>query len=184
MEPDQAYFERIPWCAELLKDPEIVITAADAREYKDNSEGVFFGKTLKTDDTVRACLTFYKRPASSPPTAVKEVNTLLSLNYGLNGMPHVAHGGLVATIVDEVMGILLASFNESIGYIASPIATADLTVTYLKPVATPQTVLVRARLREARGRKYVTESTVEDSSGTVLAKAKALWIELRTSEKL
>jgi acyl-coenzyme A thioesterase PaaI-like protein len=99
------------------------------------------------------------------------VSTLLSLDYGLNGMPHIAHGGLVATIVDEVIGILLASFNKSIGYIDSPIATANLTVTYLKLVA-PQTVLVKARLREARGRKYVTEWTVQDRSASSRRMAK------------
>lgn len=32
----------------------------------------------------------------------------------LNGYPHLCHGGIVATIMDEVMGTLLA-VNKSLG---------------------------------------------------------------------
>jgi acyl-coenzyme A thioesterase PaaI-like protein len=184
MEPDQAYFQAIPWCAELLRNPEFIITATDSRQYKESTEDALFGKTLKTDDTIRACLTFYKRPASGAPARIEEANTLLSLDYGVNGWPHVAHGGMVATIMDEAMGTL-TTLNRPLGFISGPIVTASLNITYLKPVATPQIVLVSVRLREVQGRKYFIDSMVRDGTGTVLAKAEAVWVRPKQSgEKL
>src|SRR5438477_8666761 len=104
--PDQDHFHSIPWCAKLLNEPEFIITPTFSRQYKESTEDALFAKTLKTDDTIGACLSLYKRPASGV-SRINEVRTLLSLGYGVNGNSHLCHGGIVATIIDEVMGILL-----------------------------------------------------------------------------
>ncbi|KAH8655111.1 HotDog domain-containing protein [Tricladium varicosporioides] len=165
----------IPWCATLLDDPDIVITPTISREPKHSTEDALFAETLKTDSTISACLTFHPRP--SPPTAlISQISTLVTLEQGVNGYPHMAHGGLVGFLFDEIMGLVL-SMNKSRGAIFNQIiVTAELTVKYLKPVATPQTVLVTVWLKEIVGRKIGLQATMKDSKGTELAKADGLWI--------
>lgn len=106
------------------------------------TEDALFAETLKSDETICAFSSFYTQPA--PGVAqIDEVHTLLSLGYRLNGYPHLCHDGIVVTIIDEAMGTLLV-VNKSLrnADIESAPVTAYLNVIYLKPVATPQTVLV------------------------------------------
>jgi acyl-coenzyme A thioesterase PaaI-like protein len=181
-EPDLAHFQNIPWCAKLLSSPNVVITPTNSREYKASTEDALFAETFKTDDTISACLSFYSRPAPESPR-IEEIHTLLTLGYRLNGYPARAHGGVVATLIDEVMGSLL-SVNKKLGLGATQgdTVTAYLNVTYLKPVGTPGTVLVSARFKEVTGRKHFLEATIKDGSGEVLAKSEALWIGLERSK--
>lgn len=176
MRADLAYFQSIPWSARLLEDSDIVITPTYSREYKASTEDSLFAETLKTEDTIRACLSFYKQQAVESER-IDAVHTLLSLGHGVNGYPRVAHGGIIATIVDEVMGILI-SINKERGLESTQgdTVTAYLHVNYLKPVATPQAVLVSAKFREIAGRKHYIDGIVKDGSGTVLITAEALWI--------
>jgi acyl-coenzyme A thioesterase PaaI-like protein len=180
-EPDLAHFQNIPWCAQLLSSSNIVITPTNSREYKASTEDALFAETFKTDDTIRACLSFYSRPAPGIPR-IEEIHTLLALGYRLNGYPARAHGGVIATLIDEEMGMLL-SVNKKLGFLGTQgdTVTAYLNVTYLKPVETPGTVLVSARFREVTGRKYFLEAMIKAGSGEVLAKAEALWIGLEKS---
>lgn len=182
---DQNYFQSIPWCAKLLGEPNLVITPAFSRQYKESTEDALFAETLKSDETIRAYLSFYRRPAPGIGR-IDEVYALLSLGYGVNGYPHVCHGGIVATIMDEIMGSLL-TVNRSLGNadINDSAVTAYLNSTYLKPVATPQVILVTARFREVKGKKYYIDATVKDHCGAVLASAESLWIGLtKSKEKL
>jgi thioesterase superfamily protein 4 len=39
----------------------------------------------------------------------EEVRMIVELGDGLNGFPKVAHGGFVATMLDEVMGVLITT---------------------------------------------------------------------------
>lgn len=175
-EPDLAYFKTIPWCARLLSSTDIIITSTDSRQYKESTEDSLLAETFKTDSTIKACLSFYRWPGAGA-SRIDEIHTFLSLGHRLNGFPGIAHGGVVATVHDEVMGILLA-VNKKFGLAAaqSDTVTAYLNVTYLKPVTTPQTVLASARFREVAGRKLFLETTIQDESGETLSKSEALWI--------
>ena len=59
--------------------------------------------------------------------------------------------------------------------------TAELTVKYLKPVSTPQTVRVKVWFSRTEGRKFWMEGTIEDKSSTVLARGEALFVRIRKS---
>jgi acyl-coenzyme A thioesterase PaaI-like protein len=174
MSADEAGIRGIPWCAALLSDANIVVLATESREPKASTEDALFAQTLKTPDTISACLTFYRAPASAA-APVEELSTLVSLGYAVNGYPRVAHGGVVATLLDEVMGLLL-TLNQKRAAVPGVGFTASLNVSYLNPVATPSTVLVSARLKDVNGRKMFLEGTVKDGSEVVLARAEALWI--------
>ena len=173
MDPDQHCFQSIPWCIKFRRNSTTSSLLASSQQYKDSTEDALFAETLKNDEIVRAFLSFYRRPALGV-ARIEEVHTLLSLGCRLNGYPHLCHGGIVATIMDEVMGTLLV-MNKSLrnADIKGAPVTTYLSVTYLKPVATPQTILVSARFREVRRQKYYIEATVNDRCGAVLARAES-----------
>ena len=60
-----------------------------------------------------------------------------------------------------------------------PCFTANLNIDYLKPLATPAWVLVRAHVERRDGRKVFIHATVENGEDVVYAKAVALFIKPR-----
>ncbi len=72
----------------------------------------------------------------------------VTLDPGFEGLPGRAHGGIVASLFDEVMGQVLYMEGER-GF------TAWLRVDYRAPVLTGVPVEVRARLKERDGRKFL-----------------------------
>lgn len=182
---DLAYFQSIPWCVALLNDPQYVITPTYSREAKADTEDSLFAETLKTDQTFSACLSLYRKPETLY-TRVEEVKTLLAVGSGVNGYPHVCHGGVVATMLDEVMSVLLVVMGDREEAMAkatggsferAPTFTAELAVKYLKPIATPQILCVTARISKIQGRKLWIKGTIEDRSGTILATGEAMFVQ-------
>jgi acyl-coenzyme A thioesterase PaaI-like protein len=188
---DLKYFRSIPWCAALIDDEKYAITSTNFRVPKESTENLLFRETLKSDRTISACLSFYKKPAAVDQP-IEEVHSLLLLNAGVNGHAHVCHGGVVATVVDEIMSLHLILNKDREAEVARkegrvplrvPTVTAELNVTYIKPVVTPQTIWVTARISKIDGRKIWLNATVKDGSGTILATAGSLFLRARR-EKL
>ena len=186
MDEERDFFLSTPWCAKLLNDPEFVPRPTPSRKHKSTTEDALFAETLKTKDTISAVTTFYRKPASGV-THVEEVRLLVSLEYGVNGWAHMTHGGIVGAILDEAMGTL-ATINSQVekhlqnredGQSIENMVTAYLNVTYLRPVVTPQIILITANLKEIRGTKHYIDGQMKDADGTVLAKAESLWLGLR-----
>src|SRR5882724_659624 len=92
------------------------------------------------------------------------------LGHAFEGAPGRAHGGVVAAIFDDVMGIVLTIK-------ATPAFTARLTVSYLAPVPVGVELEFRARQTWREGRKLfiAAEATHE---GSVIAEAEGLFIAL------
>jgi len=82
------------------------------------------------------------------------------------GWQGITHGGLVCTLLDEVM----AKAGQAAGHDG---VTAEMTVRFRKPVPTEAEVLVAGRITEIRGRLASTEAEITDGEGNVLASAKA-----------
>ncbi len=96
--------------------------------------------------------------------AVMEV----SLGDAFEGAPGRAHGGIVAALIDETMGLVLA-INEELAF------TAQLDITYVAPTPINQPITARAWLAKRDGRKLSISAKVE--AGTlVIAEANALFI--------
>ena len=87
------------------------------------------------------------------------------------GWEGVAHGGIVAALLDEV------SVYAGMG-ISKQIVTAELTTRYLKPVPTGREVLVEARVRE-QVRRSVKVDAQMSCEGEVLARSEARIVILR-----
>jgi len=98
--------------------------------------------------------------------AVMEV----TLGNAFEGAPGRSHGGVVASFVDETMGLVMGMQ----GVLAF---TAQLDITYRAPTPINQPITARAWLASRTGRKLTIKATVTAGDVT-LAEATALFIEV------
>ena len=89
-----------------------------------------------------------------------------------SGAPGIAHGGAVATVVDDVLGFLL--HLEDISGV-----TRMLEVEYLTPVLVGVPYAVRGRVDERDGRKVWVSCSGRDPDGVEAFRAQALFLEVR-----
>jgi len=94
----------------------------------------------------------------------------ISPNY--EGPPGYLHGGIIATLLDEVM----SKANRSKGVVA---VTRQLTVEYLRPVPSGSPIRLEGKVDRHEGRKLWTTGQILNAEGTVLASAHGLFIALR-----
>ncbi|MGA8110151.1 MAG: PaaI family thioesterase [Acidobacteriaceae bacterium] len=85
------------------------------------------------------------------------------------GPPGHAHGGIIATLLDEAM----SKSNRARGIVAM---TGQLEVHYLRPVPLGRPLTLTARHVDTRGRANRCEARLADATGKVLATAKAVFI--------
>ncbi len=92
------------------------------------------------------------------------------LGAAFEGAPGRSHGGVIAALVDETMGLVMGLQ----GVLAF---TAQLDITFRAPAPVDQTLTARAWLDERRGRKLTMKATV--AAGDVLvAEATALFVSV------
>ncbi|KAI1323667.1 thioesterase superfamily protein [Xylariaceae sp. FL0255] len=182
-----AHFAAIPWCARHLKGEHIIAEIPPSRIIKSaTQEDGLFAETLNTPKAIEFMLQVYTEPSLQSQTSgqlVDEIKCFLTLGSGLNGHPGVCHGGLVTTILDEVTGLFIPANMKRKLIPRGKIMTAYLNTTFIKPVPTNSTVMARGRLVKVEGRKYLTEGTVEDENGNVLARAEALFVMLKAADE-
>ncbi|KAM7187370.1 putative thioesterase [Rhypophila sp. PSN 637] len=174
-----AQFRAIPWCAKILSDSSLVIDQSFSRFEKPKFEDALLSHTLNTPETIPGFITFYTEP-KDPKAMVTELNAFISLGNLIDGWGGICHGGIIMTMLDEVMGQLPA-VNKLRGVMNDiQLMTAYLNTTFLKPVKTPTTVMVTSRLVKQEGRKYFIDGVIRDEHGTEMAKGKALFVMLKS----
>jgi len=82
----------------------------------------------------------------------------------LQGWRGTVHGGLLATVLDEIL--IKAAAAAGIRCV-----TAEITVKYKKPAPTGVPCLAAGKILETRGRIILAESRICDASGTIYAQA-------------
>ena len=179
-DPSYQRFASTPWCAALLSDPALRAMPMLSRNPKASTEDSLFAETLKTPKTITDTLCFYKKPSEMNLQQIDEAFTLYAIGSGMNGMPGGAHGGIVATLLDETLSFLIArNLDLEQAAVRPQVVTAYLNTQYLKTLETPATVLVTVRLTGKEGRKWYLEGSIGNGEGEVFAKAQSLWIELK-----
>ena len=86
-----------------------------------------------------------------------------------SGAPGIAHGGAVATVVDDLLGYLLFVVRE-------PGVTRHLEVDYLKPVLTGVPYRIRGRVDSREGRKCWLSCIGTGPDGAVAFTGRALFL--------
>jgi uncharacterized protein (TIGR00369 family) len=87
------------------------------------------------------------------------------------GPPGHAHGGVIATILDEAMG----KVNKLRNVVA---VTAEMTVTYVKPVPLGKPLIAEGWERSVRGRVHTNVAEIRNEAGDVLAKSTGRFIAI------
>ena len=87
------------------------------------------------------------------------------------GPPGHAHGGIIATILDEAMG----KVNKLRHVVA---LTSTITVDYLKPVPLNKPLRVESREVHVRGRYHTNAAEILNQKGDVLAKSTGLFVAI------
>jgi len=85
------------------------------------------------------------------------------------GPPGHAHGGIIATILDEAMG--------KVNKLRSVVAlTKDMQIEYLRPVPLKKKLTVTGREQEVSGRKHINVAEITNERGEVLARSTGTFI--------
>ena len=87
---------------------------------------------------------------------------------GANG---VAHGGIQATLLDEVMGMAVRGAAGN----GAPLVTAEFQLRYRQPVRTRTPLTLRASVMRAEPPSYWVEASILGPGGELLTRAEARW---------
>ena len=80
-----------------------------------------------------------------------------------------AHGGIIATLLDEAMG-KVCRFREARA------VTAELTIEYLKPISVEKEIVVEGHETEQKGRNLFMAGEIRNEAGEILAKGRARFV--------
>lgn len=96
----------------------------------------------------------------------------LSRRY--TGPPGHAHGGIIATILDEAMG----KVNKFRSVVA---LTKSMEIDYMKPVPLGKKLTVTGREREVNGRTHINVAEITNETGEILARSTGTFIAVDVS---
>jgi len=115
-------------------------------------------------------------------SAPHSLNALVRFGDRVTGVPGFVHGGLTASICDELFGCVTRLRPAEPG--GGTFFTARLEVDYRAPVPSGTTALVRVQATPMDGRKLWMSAQMEDaSSGELLVEAKSLFVLARPRPK-
>jgi uncharacterized protein (TIGR00369 family) len=90
----------------------------------------------------------------------------------------MAHGGIIATLLDEAMG-KVCRFREARA------VTAELSIQYLKPVSVQDEIIVEGwEEEEPKGRNLFHAGEIRNSAGDVLARSKSRFVVVGVANKV
>lgn len=93
----------------------------------------------------------------------------LSRKY--TGPPGYAHGGIIATILDEAMG----KVNKFRNVLA---LTGSMEIKYLRPVPLGQSLTVTSSEQSVDGRRHTNMAEISNAKGEVLARSTGMFIAI------
>jgi uncharacterized protein (TIGR00369 family) len=79
------------------------------------------------------------------------------------------HGGVIATVLDEVMS-KVSRFSNVLA------VTAELNVEYLKPIRVDQELVVEGFAERREGRQLYHKGEIRDAAGTLLARGRGRFV--------
>jgi uncharacterized protein (TIGR00369 family) len=83
------------------------------------------------------------------------------------------HGGVIATLLDEAM-------SKAVRSLGVKAMTSQMEIDYLRPVPSLKPIRIEGVLVRSEGRKHWAEAQVLNAKGSVLAKSKGLFVQIRT----
>lgn len=128
-------------------------------------------------------------PSTPEIPVVREVHALLRTEKGLQAYPGIMQGGIVSALMDEVTGLatVVNRIRGASGFREHLYMTTSITTTFARPVPTPATLVVTARIKEIKGRIVRVEGEMRNfdkggETGAVLAKVDATWAGIKLKD--
>ena len=87
----------------------------------------------------------------------------------LCGIDGLAHGGIIALLLDEVAQWTLVSQIGKIG------VTKEIRVRYLKPVPTNTEIMIEGKITNQKGKNVILNSTICSADNELLAESESSW---------
>ncbi|KAL2872841.1 PaaI family thioesterase [Aspergillus lucknowensis] len=171
IQDDIAFFSTTTLGAPLLSDP--------SYSTRPDTNPPFIDPLLvtiaRTPDAIRRCLYVYRS------TPEPEGHLLVHVGPGVCGQTGVAHGGFLATVMDEVCGAIVpcTGLDGGIGMF-----TVALNMAYKRPVAVPESGAVIAatvKVKRVEGRKIFFEAVIRNEAGEVCTTAETLFIRKKSA---
>ncbi|EAS28759.1 thioesterase [Coccidioides immitis RS] len=181
-----AVFQSSPWTASLISKSDYRPIETSARVKKPLGEDAFFAETIATPTTIPHCLSLQRRNPSPPPSEapflppppakwpkIATPPDLITLwdfgNPGISGHPNTAHGGVLSTLIDEMMSVAIAmhipgyTFNEATE--RGRIYTLQLDVRFRNPVYVPGLAVLKVWCIAKVGRKFWLRAQILQEEG-------------------
>ena len=95
--------------------------------------------------------------------------TICELPGHLCGFEGIAHGGIVATLLDESAAWALIAHAGRLGF------TTSMNVSFARPVPTQTPLQIHARVEACDGKRAQTHAAVRGPDGALLAEAMSEW---------
>ncbi|OAA36928.1 thioesterase family protein [Beauveria brongniartii RCEF 3172] len=203
---DQAavdYFSTVPHAGAYLdRSRDLLPVPFYSRSPKTDAADTFFGETIKSPDTIPHALLLlrgsiarleYKFDDSSSSSSSSSASSssgqpdtvaLFQLGIKLNGYRDTTHGGVLASLLDEVVGYNVDGLcgcieaQQGSGASRNRLYTAYLNTTYKRPVS-PGVYAVESGLVRRDGRKWFLEGRIVGAEGVVHTEAQVLYIQSR-----
>ena len=94
------------------------------------------------------------------------------------GFKRVVHGGIIATLLDEIMVWACAVRTKRFAF------CAEMTVRYLHPLAPGEEVVAKAELTaDRRGRIFEAKAELKNVSGKILAGATGKYLPIKSGDQ-
>ncbi len=108
-------------------------------------------------------------------TGDASVETTYTVPEHFNGQTGIVHGGIQATLLDEVIGM---SIHVLLGKERGRIVTAEMKLRYRRPTPTGVPLAVRGRVVRREDSNLFCEAEIVDTDGEVLTQGEARWRHL------
>lgn len=107
-----------------------------------------------------------------------EVATVFRGGRWHEGHEGMLHGGITASILDEVMGRANRAYDNMMGEPGGPVVTAEMTVRYLKPVMSGELMTAFGRIDRREGRRRFASGEIVNEIGEVMASATGVYVSV------
>lgn len=172
------HFSSLPLARPILDDPLFSIYPKSRTTQQNERQHTLMAQTWNTPDTIAHTLTLTK----TTPSEILQFVRFYTFGSGLNAHLDRLHGGVMAAILDSTLSNAAHMALQQISQDGSSVATVQLNIRYQKPVSTPGSVMIVARVSrvEAGGRKIWVEGSVRsgDDGEISHATAEGLWLKI------
>ncbi|HTV59104.1 MAG TPA: PaaI family thioesterase, partial [Verrucomicrobiae bacterium] len=103
--------------------------------------------------------------------AARRIRGRFQLSADYQGATGFIHGGIIATLLDEVM-------SKANRFRKARAVTAELNVEYLRPVFVGADLIVEGWETEAKGRNLFLQGEIRDANGNLLARGRGRFVDL------